>query len=137
MTFHISRTLFGISAVLGLAFVLSAPASAEDVLDSFFADFDDSSSDFETLDPAPPVVPVRLVDAVPSSASTQASSKPTSLELRQARAQYLSQQRIARLERNLWMGYEPLRPTWNAVPMMSSRYPYPQTYYVPVYIYPR
>ncbi|WP_145417045.1 hypothetical protein [Planctomycetes bacterium K23_9] len=55
------------------------------------------------------------------------------VELRQARALYRSQQRIERLERNAWIGYEPLRPTWNSVPMMSSRYNYRRTIYVPVY----
>jgi hypothetical protein len=57
--------------------------------------------------------------------------------LRQARALYRSQQRIARLEHNLWMGYEPLRPNWNAVPMTSSRYNYRRTIYVPVHVLAR
>jgi hypothetical protein len=58
-------------------------------------------------------------------------------QLRQARALYRSQQRIARLEHNLWMGYEPLRPNWNSVPMMSSRYNDRRTIYVPVHLLAR
>ncbi len=58
-------------------------------------------------------------------------------QLRQARALYRSQQRVARLEHNLWIGHQPLRPNWNAVPTMSSRYNYSRTIYVPVYVGPR
>ncbi len=78
----------------------------------------------------------RLVDVVPSSSDLSAG-EPTAAELRQARAQFRSQQRMERLERNLWAGYEPLRPNWNSIPMMSSRYPYRQTVVVPLYVYPR
>jgi hypothetical protein len=60
----------------------------------------------------------------------------TPQELRTARAIYRANQRVARLEHNLWIGHEPLRPRWNAVPMMSSRYTNPK-FYVPVYIYNR
>ncbi|QDV46190.1 hypothetical protein Enr13x_60990 [Stieleria neptunia] len=78
----------------------------------------------------------RLVDVVPSS-SDLSTGEPTAAELRQARAQFRSQQRMERMERNLWAGYEPLRPNWNSIPMMSSRYPYRQTVVVPLYVYPR
>jgi hypothetical protein len=60
-------------------------------------------------------------------------SRMSVAELRQARALYRSNQRVARLEYNLWMGYEPLRPNWNSVPMMSSRYTH-RRLYVPVYV---
>jgi len=78
----------------------------------------------------------QLVDAIPSS-SDLSLSQPTAAELRQARAQFRSQQRMERLERNLWAGYEPLRPNWNSIPMMSSRYRYPSRVVVPVYVFPR
>lgn len=58
---------------------------------------------------------------------------PTAKELRMARAQYRAQQRAARIEYNLWMGYEPLRPKWTPLPMMSSRFPPPRIQ-VPVYV---
>ena len=61
-------------------------------------------------------------------------TKPSAKELRQARALHRSQQREARLQHNLWNGYEPLRPNWNAIPMMASPYSYKRTIYVPVYI---
>lgn len=80
--------------------------------------------------------PIRLVESIPSS-SDYSDRRPTVAELRQARAQYRTQQRIERMERNLWAGYEPLRPSWNALPMMSSRYPYQTRVVVPYYIYPR
>ncbi len=67
------------------------------------------------------------------SKSDVRKSKMSVAELRQARALYRSNQRVARLEYNLWMRYEPLRPNWNSIPMMSSRYTNRQLY-VPVYI---
>ena len=57
-------------------------------------------------------------------------------QLRQQRALYRANQRMARMEYNLWMGREPLRPAWNPMPMMSSRYA-PPTIVVPVFINPR
>lgn len=78
----------------------------------------------------------KLVDAIPSS-SDLSISKPTAAELRQARAQFRTQQRIERMERNLWSGYEPLRPNWNSVPMMSSRYADRNIVVVPFYVLPR
>lgn len=60
----------------------------------------------------------------------------TPQELRTARAIYRTNQRVARLEHNLWIGHEPLRPRWNSIPMMTSRYSNPK-FYVPVYIYNR
>jgi hypothetical protein len=71
----------------------------------------------------------------PSESKVKRSRMSVS-ELRQARALYRANQRVARFEYNLWMGREPLRPRWNAVPMMSSRYTN-YKYYVPVYVYPR
>lgn len=76
-------------------------------------------------------------EASPTSASDVRASQMTASEIRQARALYRSRQRVARLESNLWMGYEPLRPSWNAIPMTSSRYAPRRTYYVPVYYYNR
>jgi hypothetical protein len=90
--------------------------------------------------PAPLGGRPRLVDAIPSSsdlATELSNGKPTAKELRQARALYRQRQRIERLERNLWAGYEPLRPNWNSLPMTSSRYPAATTVLVPVYVYPR
>ena len=71
-----------------------------------------------------------------ASQSNVTRSGMTPQELRTARAIYRANQRVARMERNLWIGHEPLRPRWNAIPMMSSRYTNPK-FYVPVYIYNR
>ncbi|MEM0925359.1 MAG: hypothetical protein AAGJ83_04925 [Planctomycetota bacterium] len=86
----------------------------------------------------------RLSEAKPQQAlnedvasSSDMKSLPTAAEIRQARAQYRSQQRIARMERNLWAGYEPLRPNWNSIPMMSSRYASRHTIVVPIYVFSR
>ena len=76
-----------------------------------------------------------LIDSASPSA-VEAPSKPTAAEMRQARALFRSQQRIERLERNQWAGYEPLRPNWNSIPMMSSRYPERGVIVVPLYFYP-
>lgn len=63
-------------------------------------------------------------------------ARMTPQQLRTARAIFRANQRVARMEHNLWMGHEPLRPRWNSIPMMSSRYNNPK-FYVPVYIYNR
>ncbi len=75
-------------------------------------------------------------DDVVTSQSDVRQSKKSVNELRQARALYRANQRAARLEHNLWMGREPLRPQWNSIPMMSSRYG-PRKIYVPIYVYGR
>lgn len=68
------------------------------------------------------------------TSTSKADRTPMSVaELRQARALNRANQRRARIEYNLWMGHEPLRPKWNAVPMMTSRYP-ARKIYIPVYI---
>ncbi|MGI9473051.1 MAG: hypothetical protein ACR2NZ_16035 [Rubripirellula sp.] len=85
--------------------------------------------------------PASIFDAPLQAAAVQSqsdvrASKQSVAELRQARALYRANQRVARLEHNLWMGHEPLRPRWNSIPMMSSRYTNRRVY-VPVYVYPR
>ena len=78
-------------------------------------------------------------DAGRISGSTRSDVRRTprsAAELRMEQAQFRARQRIARLEYNLWMGYEPLRPKWNSVPMMNSRYA-PRRIYIPVYVYQR
>ncbi len=62
------------------------------------------------------------------------SLKMSAKERRQERAIYRRQQRTLRREYQRWMGYEPLRPSFNAIPSMSSRYGRP-TIYVPVYVH--
>ena len=79
--------------------------------------------------------PTPRFEAGPSNSATRVG-RMTPAEIRQARALYRAQQRTARLEYNLWMGYEPLRPNWNAVPMMSSRYGNRRVY-VPLYVHTR
>ena len=54
------------------------------------------------------------------------------LELRRQRAAKLARLRAMRLQQQLRSGYSPLRPSWNAIPMMKSRYSRP-VIYVPVY----
>ena len=90
-----------------------------------------------------PAEPVAAENQIPKlsvsgrSDSDIRQSKPSVMELRQARAMYRSAQRIARMERNLWYGYEPLRPGWTTVHYMQSRYDYQRTVFVPVYYYGR
>lgn len=70
------------------------------------------------------------------NASSERQSRMTVAELRQSRALFRANQRVARLEYNLWMQRTPLRPNWNALPMMSSRYT-ARRVYVPIYVNPR
>ncbi len=54
--------------------------------------------------------------------------------LRQQRAMYQEQQRLARIEANLWMGYEPLRPSWPSSPSMTSRYRSNRVMVIPYFV---
>ena len=63
-------------------------------------------------------------------ASTPA--EPSLKELRQMRAAELARSRSLRLQQQIRSGYSALRPKWNAIPMMSSRYRKP-VIYVPVF----
>ena len=74
--------------------------------------------------------------ATATSPSQDRPSRMTVAELRQQRGMFRAKQRMARIEYNLWMGREPLRPKFNSVPMMSSRYA-PRRIYVPVYVQAR
>ena len=75
-------------------------------------------------------------DAPAASQSDIRISKDKVAELRQARALYRANQRMARMEYNLWMGHQPLRPRWSPMPMMNSRYA-PPTIIVPIFVNPR
>ncbi len=77
----------------------------------------------------------RLTDDPSFSAGPK--SRPSAIamsQLRQERATYRYNQRVARIEANAWIGYEPLRPGWSSLPMMSSRYPARRTVVVPVFV---
>ena len=80
--------------------------------------------------------PEIFFDSPAPSHSDRRISKEKVTELRQQRALYRANQRMARMEYNQWMGHEPLRPRWSPMPMMNSRYA-PPTILVPVYINPR
>ena len=56
-------------------------------------------------------------------------------ELRVRRAQFQSYSRLLRTERNLWLGYEPLRPSWPTPPQNASRYSHINRIMVPIYTY--
>lgn len=83
--------------------------------------------------PAPKDKDANLFSGASASSSSMRQTRMTVAELRQARALARANQRTARLEYNLWMQREPLRPNWNAVPMMSSRYPV-RRIYIPIYV---
>jgi len=72
-----------------------------------------------------------------TSSDRNPSSFRTAAEIRQARALYQSRQRIERLERNAWYGYQPLRPSFNAVPMTSAPRRQSRVLYFPVFLYAR
>jgi hypothetical protein len=116
-----------ISSAISAAAVAQAPGEAKAPAAVERADL--------PVNPTPSVTQIPRFDSR-STASSVANSRMSPAEIRQARALYRSQQRVARLEHNLWMGVEPLRPNWNSVPMMSSRYTN-QRVYIPVYVYGR
>lgn len=134
MNSNLNNGLFGIALTAFATVALASSAAAQFPLP------DTSRPDAVAAKPSADEIDItaepRLIDVIPSS-SDLSLSQPTAAELRQARAQFRSQQRMERMERNLWAGYEPLRPNWNSIPMMSSRYPYRNTFVVPLYVYPR
>ena len=89
-----------------------------------------------TVMSVPAVDPRVYFDAPTASQSDRRISKDKVAQLRQQRALYRANQRMARMEYNLWMGHQPLRPDWNPMPMMSSRYA-PPTIVVPIFVNPR
>ena len=119
------RTRFLAAAAITIAFLGGASSlSAQDP----FSDKDD------------PIERIKLFESSEQGDSSSANAPTSSrsryrsaAELRQARALYRANQRMARLEYNLWIGHEPLRPKFNAIPMMSSRYS-PRRIYVPIYV---
>lgn len=98
----------------------------------------------EVVIPTAPAAVIRVQAATPEiffdspapSQSDRRISKEKVAELRQQRALYRANQRMARMEYNQWMGREPLRPGWSPMPMMNSRYA-PPTIVVPIFINPR
>ncbi|MEM9588229.1 MAG: hypothetical protein AAGA03_13185 [Planctomycetota bacterium] len=69
-----------------------------------------------------------------TSPSDRSDRKQTVAQMRQARAMFEAKQRLARIERNAWLGYEPTRPAWAAIPMTTSRYTRPAFRY-PIFLY--
>lgn len=63
----------------------------------------------------------------------QQQKSQTARRLRTERAQYISQQRMLRIEAMRNRGIVPLRPVLNAVPTTTSRYQQP-TIIVPIYV---
>ena len=101
--------------------MLGTVSAQEPVITPTIGDSDEAISLFDT--PAPVATP-----------SQTRPSRMSVSELRQQRGLYKANQRMARMEYNLWMGYQPLRPQFNSVPMMSSRYRYRRVI-VPFYVY--
>ena len=116
-----------------LRFLTTATLAIALGVSSQFAHADDSASkateDYSWAD-------FRLSDEPSSSANLELTRPSVSAvnRLRQQRAAYSYNQRLSRIEANAWIGHEPLRPSWSALPMMSSRYPARRTITVPYYI---
>ena len=114
--------------LLAASFALLGSVSAQEPVADInqpVADLPETASIFEDV-----------ATGIASSPSQNRPSRMTVSELRQQRGMYRANQRMARIEYNLWMGREPLRPKFNSVPMMSSRYA-PRRIYVPVYVQSR
>lgn len=123
--------------------VLHASAeSVEQLIDAAAeTDASDSSGSFLTImESSPYQLESALVETleVPSPSDLDAAesmdvSQPSLQELRRQRAKEMARLRALRLQQQIRSGYSPLRPRWNAIPMMSSRYSRPVVY-VPVYV---
>ncbi|MGB7327380.1 MAG: hypothetical protein WBD31_21065 [Rubripirellula sp.] len=125
------RRIFALTAILG-TLALASTSNAQAPI----------SPPIDTAKPAA-IDRIKLYDSLEKSSDQNERTKSSSgqlsaNEIRQARALHRADQRAARLDHNLWMGVNPLRPDWNAVPMMHSNYNYVQRrLYVPVYVYAR
>jgi hypothetical protein len=123
--------------------VLHASAeSVEQLIDAAAeTDASDSSGSFlRIMESSPYHLESALVETleVPSPSDLDAAesmdvSQPSLQELRRQRAEEMARLRALRLQQQIRSGYSPLRPRWNAIPMMSSRYSRPVVY-VPVYV---
>lgn len=123
--------------------VLHASAeSVEELIDAAAeTDASDSSGAFlRIMESSPYQLESALVETleVPSpsdldAAESMDASQPSLQELRRQRAEEMARLRALRLQQQIRSGYSPLRPRWNAIPMMSSRYSRPVVY-VPVYV---
>ena len=123
--------------------VLHASAeSVEQLIDAAAeTDASDSSGSFlRIMESSPYQLESALVETleVPSPSDLDAAesmdvSQPSLQELRRQRAEEMARLRALRLQQQIRSGYSPLRPRWNAIPMMSSRYSRPVVY-VPVYV---
>ncbi len=123
--------------------VLHASAESVEQLIEASAETDasDSSGSFlKIMESSPYQLESALVETreVPSPSDLGAvdsmeASQPSLQELRRQRAEELARLRALRLQHQIRSGYSPLRPRWNAIPMMSSRYSRPVVY-VPVYV---
>lgn len=133
-----TRSIFvAVAVVIAMSVNNASQCSAQEFLEAQPANTESPIVDSSGVDITDHVKLFDLVEQPKESANSAESmattKKPSTAELRQARAMYRSQQREARIQRNLWMGYEPLRPNWNATPMTSSPYT-ARTIYIPVYI---
>lgn len=122
------RSLFTLACTATLIVAASSSATAQDAIASP-SDIDAKAIDrIELFD---------SLEATSDAAARYAQSRKLSVaELKQARAIERANARAARVEYNAWIGRDPLRPSWNATPMTSTRYA-PRVVYVPVYVYGR
>ncbi len=86
-----------------------------------------------------PIDRIQLFDSLERTSDQDASAGAvntyaSTMHFRQARAIEKANQRLARMEYNLWIGYNPSRPQWSAIPMTQSRYA-PRQFHVPIYVY--
>jgi hypothetical protein len=114
-------------------FRLFASAFIVTAISATFSVADDSVAE-NTVDSS--AVEFRLYNEPSPSAVVEprVTKSESVMRLRQQRAIYRYNQRVARMEADAWMGHEPLRPSWSSLPMMSSRYPDRRTIIVPVYV---
>lgn len=131
----IRRLIATACAVAALTYAAAGSAAAQGPAADLFQQraAGEAAADEEPVDRVP-MFETPGLGSRSGSASAAQRSAPTAAEIRQARAQFRAQQRMARIEARKWRGYEPLRPHWNAVPMMSSRYAARRVVHVPVYV---
>lgn len=123
-----------LSAAFALAATLTVNHASAQTAGTFdFGDVQPAKPSTAEIQPA--TAPTTIVLQRDSAAeSAKRYQGMTVAELRQQRAQRLADERAARMARNRWYGIQPLRPTWNPQPSMSSRYPDRRVIYTPIFV---
>ena len=123
------------SSIFSIAIILSAASSGaqEIATEGSAAASAGPEAVVKTLEFSVPAESETMIRRNQSSTQSQRQAKMVA-KLRLQRGMAQAQQRAARLERNRWHGYKPLRPNWSSMSTISTAHVNQHITYVPVII---